>query len=93
MNKFINYFLKRHKQESLIIQNKAKTLLVINVLATVLALIFFTLNLRSGLDSNNVGKIILPFVMFLVFATNLYFLKRLKFRHAGNFFATSVILF
>jgi len=91
MKRILDYFLVKHNKESLIIRNKAKTLVVINLVGSVFVFAFFVLNVRSNLDQNDFGKILLPFILFLFFIINLFLIRKLSFKIAGSVFASSII--
>ncbi len=91
MKKIFDYFLVKNNEESLIIRNKAKTLIAINLVGSVFVFAFFILNVRSNLDQNDLGKTFLPFVLFIFFIINLFLIRYLSFKIAGSTFATSII--
>lgn len=49
MKKIFDYFLVKNNEESLIIRNKAKTLIAINLVGSVFVFAFFILNVRSNI--------------------------------------------
>ena len=91
MKKLMDFFLIRSKNQPYIIQQKTRAVVLINLLAMLMVIVNMII-LVSISDSFSVKGYSVYIILISVSIINLFVLRNIEFKFAGNFFAISVLL-
>ena len=91
MKRIINFLAIQAKEESLIIRQKVKAIIVTDLIAMLLVLMnILFVSIITG--SFSVSKFHVHFILLGVGTLNLIIIRFYKYSFSGNFFATSILL-
>ena len=92
MKKLLNFFLENTKNDTYLIQQKARVLAIAALMASILATFYSLMNLLTGLGAKELtGKIIVPLVIAAIMISVLFLLRFKGFKFAGNFLSLILV--